>query len=242
MRVLPRWRPLPSFVAIRLIFAKPSIQMNDLQAHTQPIIAFFAPISLIRQLNPDHDGVFVAIQYGTDQSFDVVHTISKQRYNRQNQYKVTSITHPAVNSYLWEGFMLNDPRVIMTGHLWENDGVWMYTENQRFTDGRPPKMATPPVVCRNTVDLRQAVERNEQPARQYADTDQQPAQRGVEKDEVPAVSPERQQSNPQPQNTFSPAPRYSQASLPNCNDPDVLQVVKKLTSTHIIGISQHPVC
>ena len=98
-------------------------------------------------INPEHDGVFVAITYGTAQSFDVVHTISRQLYNRQVQYRVTSITQPATDSYFWEGFMLKDPSVIMTGHLWQNEGVWMYTENRRFTDGRPPKMATPPVVC-----------------------------------------------------------------------------------------------
>jgi len=113
-------------------------------------------------INPDHDGVFVAITYGTAQSFDVVHTISRHLYNRQVQYRVTSITQPATNSYFWEGFMLKDPNVIMTGHLWQNEGVWMYTENQRFTDGRPPKMATPPVVCHNTVDVRHRVERDEQ--------------------------------------------------------------------------------
>lgn len=122
-------------------------------------------------INPDHDGVFVAITYGTDQSFDVVHTISKQLYNRHLQYHVTSITHPGSNSYFWEGFMLNDPHVIMTGHLWDNEGVWLYTENQRFTDGRPPKMATPPIVCRNTVDLRQASANEEQPARQVVESE-----------------------------------------------------------------------
>jgi hypothetical protein len=111
--------------------------------------------------------------------------------------------------------MLKDPAVIMTGHLWQNEGVWMYTENQRFTDGRPPKMATPPVVCRNTVDVRQAVEREEEPK----------------------APPE---SNPQPQHTPPPAPapppKYSQtSSLPDCNAPEVIQVVKKLTSTSLLG-------
>ena len=119
-------------------------------------------------VNPDHDGVFVAVTSGTAQSFDVVHTISKHLYNRQDPYKVTSITHPAANSYFWEGSMLNDPHVIMTGHLWENDGVWMYTENQTFTDAHPPKMATPPVVCRNTIDLRQAVNTDERPSSAHA--------------------------------------------------------------------------
>jgi hypothetical protein len=166
-------------------------------------------------INPDHDGVFVAITYGTTQGFDVVHTISKQLYNRQVQYRVTSITQPAANSYFWEGFMLKDPNVIMTGHLWENEGVWMYTENQRFTDGRPPKMATPPVVCHNTVDIRQAVERDEQPT----------------------VPPGWEPLNPQPKYTPPPppSPQYSQASLPDCNDPEVIQVIKKLTSTSFIG-------
>ena len=64
-------------------------------------------------------------------------------YNRQVQYRVTSITQPEANSYFWEGFMLKDPNVIMTGHLWQNEGVWMYTENQRFTDGRPPENGDP---------------------------------------------------------------------------------------------------
>jgi len=154
-------------------------------------------------INPDHDCVFVAITYGTTQSFDVVHTISRQLYNRQVQYRVTSITQPATNNYFWEGFVLKDPNVIMTGHLWQNEGVWMYTENQRFTDGRPPKIATPPVVCHNTVDIRRAVE-----------------------------------TNPQPQYTPSPPPslpQYSPASLPDCDDPEVIQVVKKLTSTSMLG-------
>ena len=164
-------------------------------------------------INPDHDGVFVAVTYGTAQSFDVVHAISKQLYNRQIQYRVTSVTHPASDSYFWEGFMLKDPHFIMTGHLWENEGVWMYAENQKFTDGRPPKLATPPVVCHNTVDLRQAVERE---------------------DEQPTVPQGMEPPNPQPQNT-SPPPRDSQAPLPNCNDQEVVQVVKKLTSTRIIG-------
>jgi hypothetical protein len=158
-------------------------------------------------INPDHNGVFVAVTYGTAQSFDVVHTISRQLYNRQVQYRVTSITQPATNSYFWEGFMLNDPNVIMTGHLWQNEGVWMYTENQRFTDGQPPKIATPPVVCHNTVDIRRAVERDEQPT-------------------VPSGS---EPLNPQPQ------PQYSRTSLPDCNDPEVVQVVKKLTSNSVIG-------
>jgi hypothetical protein len=166
-------------------------------------------------INPDHDGVFVAVTYGRAQSFDVVHTISRQLYNRQVQYQVTSITQHASNSYLWEGFMLNDPHVIMIGHLWQNEGVWMYTENQRFTDGRPPKIATPPVVCHNTVDIRRAVERDEQPT----------------------VPPGLEPSNPQPRYTppSPPSPQYSLASLPDCNDPEVIQVVKKLTSTSIIG-------
>ena len=142
-------------------------------------------------INPDHDGVFVAITYGTAQSFDVVHTISGQLYSRQVQYRVTSITQPATNSYFWEGFMLKDPNVIMTGHLWQNEGVWMYTENQRFTDGRSPKLATPPVVCHNTVD-RQAVERDEQPT----------------------VRPGWEPLNPQPQYTppppTSPSPQFAQ--------------------------------
>jgi hypothetical protein len=163
-------------------------------------------------INPDHDGVFVAITYGTAHSFDVVHTISKQLYNRQVQYRVTSITHPASDSYFWEGFMLKDPHVLMTGHLWENERVWMYSENQTFTDGRPPKLASPPVVCHNTVDLRQAVEGDEQPT----------------------VPPGREAPNSQPQNA-PPPPRYSQASLPNCNDPEVVHVIKKLTSTRVFG-------
>ena len=75
---------------------------------------------------------------------------------------VMSVTQPATDSYFWEGFMLKDPNVIMSGHLWQNEGVWTYTENQRFTDGRPPKTATPPVVCHNAVDIRQAVESDEQ--------------------------------------------------------------------------------
>jgi hypothetical protein len=181
-------------------------------------------------INPDHDGVFVAITYGTAQSFDVVHTISKQLYNRQQQYSVTSITHPADNSYFWEGFMLKDPHVIMTGHLWENEGVWMYTENQTFTDGRPPKMATPPVVCRNTVDLRQVNERHDQPTQQLVERNDQ--QQLVDRDEQPPIPPSKEIPNPQPQ---SSPPRYSEASLPNCNDPEVLQVVKKLTSTRMVG-------
>ena len=167
-------------------------------------------------INPEHDGVFVAITYGTDHNFDVVHTISGQLYNRKLQYRVTSVTQPATNSYFWEGFMLKDPNVIMTGHLWLNESTWMYTENQRFTDGRPPKMATPPVVCRNTVDIRQAVERGEQPT----------------------VPPGSEPSTPQPQYTPPPAPspQYSQASsIPNCNDSEVIQVVKKLTSTNLLG-------
>jgi hypothetical protein len=107
-------------------------------------------------INPDHNGVFVAITYGTAENFDVVHSVGGQLYNRQKQYKVTGISHPGDNNYFWEGFMRADPHVVMTGHLWENEGVWIYTENQTFTDGRPPKLATPPVTCRNTVDTRQS--------------------------------------------------------------------------------------
>ena len=113
-------------------------------------------------VNPEHDGVFVAVTSGNAQSVDVTHSISGRRYNRQAQYRVTSTTQPATNSYFWEGFMLKDPHVIMTGHLWKNEGVWMYSENQRFTDGRAPVLAdASEVVCHNTGDARQAVERDE---------------------------------------------------------------------------------
>ena len=86
----------------------------------------------------------------------------------------------------------------------------MYTENQRYTDDRPPKTATPPVVCHNTFDNRQAAQRDEQPT----------------------VPPGWEPSNPLPP---PPSPQYSQAPLPNCNDPEVIRIVKKLTSTSIIG-------
>lgn len=36
---------------------------------------------------------------------------------------------------------------MMTGHLWQNAGVWLYDEHQTFKDGRPATLATPPVMC-----------------------------------------------------------------------------------------------
>lgn len=174
--------------------------------------------------NPEHDGVYVAITYGTAQSFDAVHSISGKLINRQVQYKVTIITHPTSNNYFWQGFWLGDPHVIMTGHLWEDEGVWMYAENQTFTDGRPSKMATPPVVCRNTVDTRQ-VKRDDQPT---VPPGTEPA--------YPQPQQDMPQQNTPQQNTPPPAPQYSQAaSLPACDDPDVIKTIKKLTSTSILG-------
>jgi hypothetical protein len=166
-------------------------------------------------VNPQHDGVFVAITDGTAQSFDVTHSISGRLYSRRVQYRVTSITQPATDSYFWEGFMLQDPHVIMKGHLWQNEGVWMYTENQRFTDRRPPKLATPPVVCHNTGDVRQA----------------------VDKDEQHTVPPGSEPSNPQPRYTPPPppSPQYSQTSLPDCSDSEVILIIKKLTSNRVVG-------
>jgi hypothetical protein len=101
-------------------------------------------------LNPEGDGVSVQVIFTNKiQKFDAVHKVSGKLYDRAAQYKLLHLTQtPDGNpSYYWEGEMLKDPNVVMTGHLWQNAGVWLYDEHQSYKDRRPVFLATPPVMC-----------------------------------------------------------------------------------------------
>jgi hypothetical protein len=83
------------------------------------------------------------------QVLHVVHKVSGQLYDRTDQYKLLGLNQNSngLPSYFWEGFLIKDPNVVMTGHLWQNNSVWLYDEHQGFRDGSPGKLATPPVMC-----------------------------------------------------------------------------------------------
>jgi hypothetical protein len=101
-------------------------------------------------LNPEGDGVIVQAIVGNKlQSLHVVHKVNGRLYDRTTQYEDVSLKEDPSGfpSYFWEGLMIKDQNVVMTGHLWENAGVWLYDEHQAFRDGSPTKLATPPVMC-----------------------------------------------------------------------------------------------
>ena len=77
-------------------------------------------------------------------SLRVIHKINGQLFDRTEQYRISAFHQDQSGSpsYFWEGVLGKDPNVLMTGHLWQNAGVWMYEEHMAFRDGQPGKLAT----------------------------------------------------------------------------------------------------
>lgn len=100
--------------------------------------------------NPEGDGVIVrAVNRRAGWSLHVIHKINGQLFDRNVQYQISAFHQDQSGppSYFWEGVLGKDPNVLMTGHLWQNAGVWMYEEHMAFRDGQPGKLATPPTMC-----------------------------------------------------------------------------------------------
>ena len=96
------------------------------------------------------DGVIVrAVNRHAVWSLRVIHMINGQSFDRTEQYRISAFHHNQSGppSYFWDGVLGKDPNVLMTGHLWQNAGVWMYEEHIAFRDGQPGKLATPPTTC-----------------------------------------------------------------------------------------------
>jgi hypothetical protein len=100
--------------------------------------------------NPRRNGVIVrAVNRRAGWSLRVIHKINGQLFDRTEQYRISAFHQDQSGppSYFWDGVLGKDPNVLMTGHLWQNAGVWMYEEHIAFRDGQPGKLATPPTTC-----------------------------------------------------------------------------------------------
>ena len=100
------------------------------------------------------DGVFVqATETNAGWRMHVVHKSAGQLYDRNLQYEVFAFRRDQNGSrgYYWDGVLIKDRNVLMTGHLWLNAGVWLYTEFISFRDqSQPVKAATPTIMCQPT--------------------------------------------------------------------------------------------
>ncbi len=100
--------------------------------------------------NPEGDGVIVrAVNRGAGWSLHVIHKINGQLFDRTVQYRISAFHQDQSGppSYFWKGVLGKDANVLMTGHLWQNAGVWMYDEHIAYRDGQPGNLATPPTMC-----------------------------------------------------------------------------------------------
>jgi hypothetical protein len=156
------------------------------------------------------------------QALHVIHKVSGQHYDRTDQYKLLSLnqTSNGFPSYFWEGFLIKDPNVVMTGHLWQNNGVWLYDEHQAFRDGSPGKLATPPVMCQSIT----SGTANASPPGED-DHESEPAPQPLDRSPAP----------PPP----APPPTASTSSTVGCSDPEVNEAALKVhlnsTMGHIDG-------
>ena len=83
----------------------------------------------------------------------VVHKTGGQIYDRNLQYEVFAFRRDqhGTPDYYWDGVLIKDSNVLMTGHLWLNAGVWLYNEYVSFRDhSQPVKSATPTIMCQPT--------------------------------------------------------------------------------------------
>jgi hypothetical protein len=69
----------------------------------------------------------------------VVHKTSGQLHDRNQQYDVFAFRRDenGIRGYYWDGVLIKDQNVMMTGHLWLNAGVWLYNEFISFRDQQP---------------------------------------------------------------------------------------------------------
>jgi hypothetical protein len=80
----------------------------------------------------------------------VIHKASGQFYDRNVQYEIFAFhqSKSGPPNYYWDGVLIKDRNVLMTGHLWLDTSVWFYNEYVSFQDGsQPVKTATSTIAC-----------------------------------------------------------------------------------------------
>jgi hypothetical protein len=100
------------------------------------------------------DGVIVqATKSNAGWRLHVIHKASGQFYDRNVQYEVFAFrqSNGGPPNYYWDGVLVKDRNVLMTGHLWLDTSVWFYNEYVSFQDGsQPVKTATSTIACQLT--------------------------------------------------------------------------------------------
>jgi hypothetical protein len=125
-------------------------------ASTQPAkgLSLFCTNKSDNSQNPQGDGVFVQTTEGSaGWRMHVVHKTTGQLHDRNLQYEIFAFRRDqnGTHGYYWDGVLIKDPNVLMTGHLWLNAGVWLYNEFISFRDNsQPVKAATPTIMCQPT--------------------------------------------------------------------------------------------
>jgi hypothetical protein len=97
------------------------------------------------------DGVIVqATKSNAGWRLHVSHKVSGQFYDRNVQYEIFAFRQSKSGppNYYWDGVLIKDRNVLMTGHLWLDASVWFYNEYVSFQDGsQPVKPATSTIAC-----------------------------------------------------------------------------------------------
>jgi hypothetical protein len=97
------------------------------------------------------DGVIVqATKSNTGWRLHVTHKVGGQLYDRNVQYEIFAFRQSKRGppNYYWDGVLIKDRNVLMTGHLWLDTGVWLYNEYVSYQDGsQPVKTATSTIAC-----------------------------------------------------------------------------------------------
>ena len=97
------------------------------------------------------DGVIVqATKSNAGWRLHVIHKVSGQFYDRNVQYEIFAFRQSKGGppNYYWDGVLIKDRNVLMTGHLWLDASVWFYNEFVSFQDGsQPVKTATSTIAC-----------------------------------------------------------------------------------------------
>ena len=103
------------------------------------------------------NGVVVKLQVNTNfddpnavfEAIQLIHVVDGVPYDRMAQYKVMNLLHVKGHyEFIWIGYQINDPNIIMGGRVWHNDEQgWLYSEIQQFQDGRPSHTVVKALPC-----------------------------------------------------------------------------------------------
>jgi hypothetical protein len=77
------------------------------------------------------DGVIVqATKSNAGWRLHVIHKVSGQFYDRNVQYEIFAFRQSKSGppNYYWDGVLIKDRNVLMTGHLWLDTSAWFYNE------------------------------------------------------------------------------------------------------------------